>query len=80
MLLMQLTAAHGPAECELAVQLSLRELQRACERANMPLEVLEANATPHGYQSLLLRCPHPLADLDGHRRAFVAGGCFIRIG
>ena len=61
MLLMQLTAAHGPAECELAVQLSLRELQRACERANMPLEVLEANATPHGYQSLLLRCPHPQA-------------------
>ena len=61
MLLMQLTAAHGPAECELAVQLSLSELQRACERSNMPLAILEANATPHGYQSLLLRCSHPQA-------------------
>ena len=61
MLLMQLTAAHGPAECEHAVLLTLRALQRACERDGIALEVLEENATPHGYQSLLLRSTHPQA-------------------
>ena len=61
MLLMQLTAAHGPAECEHAVLLTLRALQRACERDGIALKVLEENATPHGYQSLLLRSTHPQA-------------------
>lgn len=55
MLLMQLTASHGPAECEHAVKLSLRELLRACENDGIALEVLEENATAAGYKSLLLR-------------------------
>lgn len=56
MLLMQLTATHGPQECEYAVKLTLRELMRACAQAGLALEVLEENATPAGYKSVLLRC------------------------
>ncbi|THU04018.1 peptide chain release factor H [Lampropedia puyangensis] len=61
MLLMQLTAAHGPAECEYAVRLTLQELQRACARDGLPLLVLECNASAHGFQSVLLQSEHPQA-------------------
>ena len=56
MLLMQLTAAHGPAECELAVQRTLVELQKACAAEGLVLEVLEQQPTRAGFKSLLLRC------------------------
>lgn len=55
MLLIQITAAHGPVECEHAAQLTLRELLRAAEREATPLQVLEVLDTPAGCKSALLR-------------------------
>ncbi|MEG0922081.1 MAG: peptide chain release factor H [Comamonas sp.] len=63
MLLMQLTAAHGPLECERAVALTLQALLHACERDGIALEVLEDNATPHGHKSLLLRATNAQASM-----------------
>lgn len=60
-MLMQLTAAHGPAECERAVQLSLQKLQQACEKDGIDLEILESLPSRHGYKSVLLRSAHPQA-------------------
>ena len=55
MLLIQLTAAHGPAECEHAVRLTLKALLREAEAASLAFDVLEAAQTPAGYKSVLLR-------------------------
>ena len=56
MLLMQLSAAHGPAECEYAVQLTLRKLLQACAAEGLAVEVMEEFRTAAGYKSVLLRC------------------------
>ena len=56
MLLMQLSAAHGPAECEYAVQLTLRKLLQACAAEGVTVEVMEEFRTAAGYKSVLLRC------------------------
>lgn len=55
MLLMQITAAHGPAECEHAARLTLRALLRQAEQEGTPVQLLEALETPAGCKSALLR-------------------------
>lgn len=55
MLLIQLSAAHGPAECEYALALTLGELLRAAARDGIAVDVVEECATPAGYRSVLLR-------------------------
>ena len=64
MLLIQLTASHGPAECEVAVRLTLRELLRDCAAQGIAVEVLEESPTRAGFQSVLLRCEGPTAPLN----------------
>ena len=56
MLLMQLSSAHGPAECDDALQLTLRKLLQACAAEDLAVEVLEESRTPAGCMSVLLRC------------------------
>ena len=55
MLLIQITAAHGPAECEHAARLTLRELLRCAEREGAALQILEELPTAAGCKSALLR-------------------------
>ena len=55
MLLIQITAAHGPAECEHAARLTLRELLRCAEREGTVMQILEELPTAAGYKSALLR-------------------------
>lgn len=55
MLLIQITAAHGPTECEHAARLTLRELLRSAEREGIGMQLLEENHTPAGCKSALLR-------------------------
>lgn len=52
--LWQLSAAHGPEECEYAVALTLKELLRASAKQGIALEVLEEVPTRAGYKSVLL--------------------------
>lgn len=65
MLLIQLTASHGPAECEHAVRLTLRELLRDCAASGIAVNVLEETPTPAGYKSVLLRCEGDTGLLHG---------------
>ncbi|TQL82729.1 peptide chain release factor H [Delftia sp. HK171] len=65
MLLIQLTASHGPAECEHAVRLTLRELLRDCAARGIAVDVLEETPTPAGYKSVLLRCEGDTGLLHG---------------
>ena len=65
MLLIQLTASHGPAECEHAVRLTLRELLRDCAASGIAVDVLEETPTPAGYKSVLLRCEGDTGLLHG---------------
>jgi peptide chain release factor len=55
MLLIQITAAHGPTECEHAARLTLRELLRCAEREGTGMQLLEETHTPVGCKSALLR-------------------------
>lgn len=55
MLLIQITAAHGPAECEYAARLTLRAFLREAEGAGVAFELLESVETPAGIKSALLR-------------------------
>lgn len=55
MLLIQITAAHGPTECEHAARLTLRELLRSAEREGTGMQLLEESHTPAGCKSALLR-------------------------
>ena len=41
MLLIQITAAHGPTECEHAARLTLRELLHSAEREGTGMQLLE---------------------------------------
>ncbi|ARU03658.1 peptide chain release factor H [Comamonas serinivorans] len=61
MLLIQITAAHGPAECERAAQLTLRALLREAAGAGIAFDVLACVDTPAGCQSALLRSAHEAA-------------------
>lgn len=55
MLLMQITAAQGPAECELAVKYTLQKLLADAKRSNIRLDVMETLPTQHGFLSVLLQ-------------------------
>ena len=60
MLLIQLTASHGPQECERAAQLTLKALLREAQAAGIAFEVLSCADTEAGCKSALLR-----SDSDG---------------
>lgn len=55
MLLIQITAAHGPTECEYAARLTLRELLKEAQREGTALQLLEEMPTAAGCKSALLR-------------------------
>ena len=55
MLLIQLTASHGPLECERAAQLTLNALLREAQAAGIAFEVLNCVDTEAGCKSALLR-------------------------
>ena len=69
MLLLQLSAAHGPAECALAVAKGFALLQREALARDIDVEVIEAEAGPeaHTWRSLVLA-------LDGADAAVFAQG------
>ena len=52
--LIQISAAQGPAECELAVRHTLRVLCREAESLGIAVHLLEMLSTSHGYRSVLL--------------------------
>lgn len=54
MSIVQISAALGPAECELAVKYTLQEMQKQAKSKKIELKILEAFATQYGYSSLLL--------------------------
>ena len=60
MLLIQLTASHGPQECERAAQSTLNALLREAQAAGIAFEVLNCVDTGAGCKSALLR-----SDSDG---------------
>ncbi|QIL84121.1 peptide chain release factor H [Diaphorobacter sp. HDW4A] len=55
MMLVQITAAQGPAECERAVDMALRALLRDAPGYGVELQLVEENATACGYKSVLLQ-------------------------
>ena len=55
MLLIQLTASHGPQECERAAQLTLKALLREAQAAGIAFDVLSCADTEAGCKSALLR-------------------------
>lgn len=54
MSIVQISAALGPAECELAVKYTLQEMQKEAKAQKIQLDIIENNKTQHGYSSLLL--------------------------
>lgn len=55
--LLQISAALGPAECELAVKYTLQEMQKEAKSQHINLEIIEANTTQYGYSSILCNVP-----------------------
>lgn len=53
MSIVQISAALGPAECELAVKYTLQEMQKEAEKQKIQLEVIESNTSVHGYSSVM---------------------------
>lgn len=54
MSIVQISAALGPAECELAVKLTLQEIQKDALQKNIRLEIIENSPTKYGFSSILL--------------------------
>ena len=54
MLMLQLSAGHGPSECQLAVQKALHRLCREAAAQGVQVDILEDVATPHGFASVLV--------------------------
>ncbi|AYO53839.1 peptide chain release factor H [Acinetobacter wuhouensis] len=54
MSIVQISAALGPAECELAVKYTLQEMQKEAKNQKIDLEIIESNETKYGYSSILL--------------------------
>lgn len=52
--IVQISAALGPAECELAVKYTLQELQKDAKKQHINLDIVEENPTKSGYSSILL--------------------------
>ena len=56
--IVQISAALGPAECELAVKYTLQEMQKQAKTQKIQLDIIESQETPYGYPSLLLNIAH----------------------
>lgn len=54
MLLIQITAAHGPLECELAAKLTLQALSQELQQQALEADVLEAHWGAQGLKSAVL--------------------------
>ena len=54
MLMLQLSAGHGPSECHVAVQKALHRLCREAAEQGVQLDVLEEVPTEHGFASVLV--------------------------
>lgn len=54
MLLVQITAAHGPLECELAAKLTLQALSQELQQQPLEVDVLEAHWGAQGLKSAVL--------------------------
>ena len=63
LLMLQITAAQGPAECERAVAMTLRSMLDDAARQHVSLQLLEENATPAGFKSVLLRVEGEAAEV-----------------
>lgn len=73
MLLIQITAAQGPAECELAVRLTLQALLDDARRAGVQAEQVESLATAAGYKSVLLQLQPPRPGDERALQAWLQG-------
>ena len=56
MSIVQISAALGPAECELAVKLTLQEILKDAKKHQISFDILEENSTKYGYSSVLQAC------------------------
>lgn len=54
MLILQLSAAHGPLECQLAVKHLLKAVLLSAQGRQLNVEILEENVTDVGYNSVIL--------------------------
>lgn len=54
MLLIQITAAHGPMECELAAKLTLQALSQELQQQGLEVDLLETHEGAHGLKSAVL--------------------------
>ena len=50
--IVQISAALGPAECELAVKYTLQEIEKDAKKHQIDLNIIESNETKHGYSSV----------------------------
>lgn len=55
MSIVQISAALGPAECELAVKLTLQEILKDAKKHQISFDILEENSTKYGYSSVLFK-------------------------
>lgn len=54
MLMLQLSAGHGPSECQVAVKYALVRLSREAQALGIKMEVLEETPSAHGFFSVLM--------------------------
>ncbi len=54
MLMLQLSAGHGPSECQVAVHKALRRLCQEAAAQGVQVDILEEVATAHGFASVLV--------------------------
>jgi peptide chain release factor len=59
--IVQISAALGPAECELAVKYTVQEMQKEAAKRKILFEIIEANVSPQGYSSVL-------CNIDDHQQ------------
>jgi peptide chain release factor len=51
--IVQISAALGPPECELAVKYTLQEMQKEAQKQKIQLDVIESNSSQYGYSSVI---------------------------
>ncbi|MDR0480940.1 MAG: hypothetical protein LBG66_03530, partial [Gallionellaceae bacterium] len=62
MLLIQITASHGPVECEYATRLTLQKLLQLARAEGIAFDLLETVESAAGYKSVLLGSDDPRAE------------------
>lgn len=60
--IIQITAAQGPAECELATRYTYEKFQADAAKHQIKITCIESTASPHGYRAILLEIEG--ADVD----------------